>query len=125
MTAPQLRTLSLEEVLALLIPLSFRGIADERGMQMRVEQALLAAGASYQREVVVAGGRIDFAIGAIGLECKVKDPLAALTRQCSAYTDDPRLNAIVVLTTKMAHRGLPDSLGGKPVRVVWCGGGML
>lgn len=113
---------ALAEVLARV---SFRNCANESDMQKRIGAALSEAGIEHVREAPVRGGRIDFLVGTIGVEVKIKGSLSDLTRQASAYTDEPGITAILVVTTRFAHRRLPETMGGKAIRVLCVGGGAL
>src|SRR3990167_8044997 len=79
---------TLDTVAEVIGRVSFRNCADELEMQKRSGAALTAEGIEHMREASIRGGRIDFRIGNIGVECKVKGSLSALTRQVSAYTDE-------------------------------------
>jgi hypothetical protein len=69
--------------------------------------------------------RLDFLCTDIAIETKVKDSLVAVTRQVHRYLQDPALSGLILITTRSAHRGLPRTINGKPVRVLWLSGAML
>lgn len=114
----------LHDLAAHLAALPIRNIAHESDLQAAIARHLNLLGIKHEREVVVAGGRIDFRVGRVGIEVKVKGSSTALLRQVSAYTDDPSLDAILVITTKFRHR-LPDELGAKPIHLLCLGGSLL
>ena len=116
---------TLDTVAEVIGRVSFRNCADELEMQKRIGAALTAEGIEHMREAPIRGGRIDFRIGNIGVECKVKGSLSALTRQVSAYTDEPGISEFLVVTTRFALRRLPASMAGKAIRVLWVGGSSL
>lgn len=117
--------MTVADVAQALVRLDVRGSANERDVQAAIAAALDRAGLAYQREVPIVGGRIDFMVGNTGIEVKVKGSLSDLTRQVSAYTDEPGLDAIIVASTRLAHQRLPERLGGKAVIVMWLGAGGL
>jgi len=91
----------------------------ERGLQDGIERALLAAGIAATREApLTKRDRVDFLAGDIAIEVKVDGSLADVTRQLHRYAACPEVSALVLVTTRGAHTRLPDTLGGKPVRVV-------
>jgi hypothetical protein len=84
-------------------------------------EALTEAGIDHQREVQVAGGRIDFLIGSLGIEVKIKGTVEALGRQLRRYAADPRIDALLVVTSRPTHRQVRAIPVGVPVRVVTIG----
>ena len=86
--------------------------------------ALDEAGIWYEREVKVAGGRIDFIVPAIGLgiEVKIKGSAEALRRQIVGYAAEERLRSFLVVTTRPMHRVIARPVDGKDVRVLTIGG---
>ncbi len=90
----------------------------ERELQDAVAEILSRAGIAFEREAVLADGdRIDFLIGSVGLEVKVRGGLSALTRQLARYAASERVAELVVLTTPRLAC-LPRSLHGKPLSAV-------
>ena len=123
--------MNLPDLLDLLASLSFRNCANERDMQDTIQHAFDGRTIAHQRELRIAGGRIDFVVGAvgaphrIGVECKVKGSLTALTRQVSAYTDEATVHELVIVTTERKHALVPQEMSGKRVHVCWVGGSRL
>ena len=83
-----------------------------------VARALDSAGIPYIHECkLLPGRRIDFACGSIGIEVKKGRPEAARLRaQLRRYLEDTRLTAVIVVLQKPC--ALPETICGKPVRVV-------
>lgn len=95
---------------------------DEVALQDRVEAVLGAAGVAFTREAVLSDGhgRVDFLVGGVGVEVKIKHGTNALLRQLSRYTAAPEVDALVVVTTSRRLRnGVPGRLGGVEVFVVF------
>ncbi len=69
--------------------------------------------------------RIDFLVGRTGLELKVDGSLQAVTSQLSRYAQADRVDALVLLTTKLRLCRVPPMLNGKPVVVALCSRGIL
>lgn len=67
--------------------------------------------------------RVDFFFrpGRIGLEVKVDGTTNAVMRQLARYAESDDIEALVLLTTQARHRSMPNTLRGKPVRVVFTG----
>jgi hypothetical protein len=97
--------------------------ADELELHRGIEAALHAAGLRSTPEVrLTPHDRIDFLVDRVGVEVKVKGTRDALHRQLLRYAASPRVDALLVVTTIRAHRGLPGRIGGKPVHLIVIGG---
>lgn len=95
----------------------------EAVLQGAIQAALDALGFPYQREVRLdAKSRIDFLVGAIGLEVKVGGGLTPMLRQIHRYLAFPEVEGLLLVTTKSSHKRLVSMLQGKPVRVLHVGG---
>lgn len=80
----------------------------------------------YRREVSLGRGcRVDFMIGSLAVELKVGGSLADLTRQLSRYAEKDDVSGILVVTTRQAHRYLPETLNKKPIAVLCLGDQLL
>jgi hypothetical protein len=90
-------------------------VSVEKAMQDAVESALRAEGLEFQREVKRDADRIDFLVGTVGLELKVKGSAGDVLRQLERYALWDDVTELVLLTSKGAHRALPDVVGGKPL----------
>ena len=105
------------ELVSLLAPHSAARFS-EAELQSSVEDLLRKGAVSYEREVEVDGGRIDFLIGTIGLEIKIDVPVNGVSRQLLAYAQGDRISELVLLTLKRQHKRVPSRLAGKRVHVV-------
>lgn len=92
---------------------------DELELQSGVQLLLEQEGFKALREYGLGeAGRVDFFISGIALEIKVDGSLAAVTRQLYRYAEHACVLGIILLTSRRKHNKLPDSMAGKPVRVV-------
>ncbi len=100
---------------------------EEKKLQAGVELALLEQGYAFQREFRLSTHDIvDFLVEpGIALEVKIAGGLSAVTRQIHRYAQHDQVAALVLVTTWARHGDLPDTLNGKPVRVVMLLGGLL
>lgn len=91
---------------------------EEYDIHTQVAEALGAAGLSFAHEYRLGPRcRIDFRVGRIGIEVKKGRPAPSeLTKQLLRYLDSDELDAVVVVVQRVTR--LPDSIGGKPVRIV-------
>jgi hypothetical protein len=94
----------------------------EAELQDGIEKALQEAGLTPQPEVVLTiGERIDFLVGDVGIEVKVKGSQSALLRQTLRYAKCPEIQGLLIATTLARHRGIPKTLNEKPVLLVYLG----
>lgn len=97
-------------------------VADERDLQEQLAALLAAAGVAHQREAPLGPrSRVDFLVGGIVLEVKVGGGLSDLTRQVVRYAEHATVLGVLVVTTRRAHRDLPDQVLGKPLAVLCIG----
>jgi hypothetical protein len=92
-------------------------VSVEKAMQDAVESALLAEKLEFRREVTRGADRIDFVVGSVGVELKVKGSAGEVQRQLERYALWEDLTELVLVTSKGAHRALPSVVGGKPLIV--------
>lgn len=100
-------------------------ISHELAVQRQLAEIFREAGLSFDREVSVEGGRLDFLESPRGLaiEVKVKGSPRGFHRQLSGYASDPRVDEILLVTTRPC--GMPETINGKPVSVFGLGGAHL
>lgn len=104
----------LESVLAPLRNWS-PGFGNESELQLAIAERFTQAGVAFEREVSLSRvDRIDFLVGGIGIEVKTKGAENAIVRQLARYAQSPRVDALVLVTTRWTL-SLPADLGGKPV----------
>jgi hypothetical protein len=95
-------------------------IAHEADLQLAIGDVLEGYGFLIQREVELSrGDRIDFMVGSLGIELKVKGAQNAVIRQLQRYAASDRVSALLLVTTRLQLVvGLPDALNGKPLASV-------
>lgn len=93
----------------------------ERELQDGVAELLDGLGVEYERERILgAEDRIDFWLpDGVGLEIKIQESLTDVTRQLHRYAGCDEVSVLVLLTTKMNHRRMPEEMCGKPIHVVY------
>jgi hypothetical protein len=94
----------------------------ERELQDGVAQLLDGLGVEYEREHGFGPeDRIDFWFPSdgMGVEVKIQESLTDVTRQLHRYAGRDEVKVLVLLTTKMAHRRMPEEMCGKPIHVVY------
>lgn len=91
--------------------------SNEKDVQLDIEQVLKDAGVNYRREVVLdARSKIDFMIGTIGLEVKIKGGKADIYKQLERYCKLDSITEIILQTSR--SMGIPNKINGKPVYVI-------
>lgn len=85
----------------------------EATLQGQIEKVFQDCGAQYQREVRLSSrDRIDFLIGEIGIEVKIKGQAKEIFRQCQRYCGYDQIKAIILVTGR--SMGFPETIDGKP-----------
>ncbi len=109
---------ALDSVLAALRSLRVPLIQAEYDLHSMVRAALESAGLPCRHEAALAPRcRIDFLCGGVGVEVKRGRPQRTeIRRQLARYAVSDQVEALVLVTECAVD--LPDTLAGKPVRVV-------
>lgn len=90
---------------------------DEKILQGQIEKALLDAGISFQREFNLdEKSCIDFMVGNIGIEVKIKGQKRAIYKQCERYCTFDALSSLLLLTSK--SMGIDEEINGKPIHYI-------
>lgn len=90
--------------------------AGERDLQAGIETVLRGAGLAVVREASLGdAGTIDFVVGDLGIEIKVKGTRAAVTRQVHRYLQHASLAGLLLVTTRRDLARLPPIISGKRV----------
>lgn len=93
---------------------------DEYDLQEGIAQVLAAAGHEVRCEVSVSHqDRIDLLVGRIGIEVKCQGGTESVTRQLQRYAHNQHVDALILATTRAAHRDVPDELAGIPLVVAY------
>jgi hypothetical protein len=91
-------------------------VSCESVLQVQIAEAFQAAGIEFQREVRLSSReRIDFMVGAIGIEVKISGQVKAIYRQCVRYCGFDQVTMLLLVTNRAM--GLPGELEGKPCYV--------
>lgn len=99
-------------------------LSDEKRLQEEIETQLLAGAFAFEREVKLGDGDIiDFVVGRIGLEVKIKGAKREIYRQCERYCAHDQITGLVLASN--VAMGLPVEIAGKPVRLASLGKGWL
>ncbi len=99
-------------------------LTDEKRLQSDMATELAAAGIAAEREVRLGEGDIiDFIIGGIGMEVKIKGSKREMYRQCERYCRHERVSSLILATN--VATGMPASINGKPVFVALLSRGWL
>ena len=91
-------------------------LTDEKVTQAAIANALELAGVAFEREVRLSEADIvDFMIGSIAVEVKIKGAKAAIYRQLERYAEHERVTSILLVSSRSMH--LPSLINGKPTLV--------
>lgn len=97
---------------------------DEKAAQRELEEHLERHGVPFQREVRLSNEDIvDFMVGGIAIELKVKGSRSAALRQIERYALHPDVTGVILLTNRSCL--LPSVIHGKPALAVSMGGAWL
>ncbi|MDQ7981885.1 hypothetical protein QYH69_32195 [Paraburkholderia sp. SARCC-3016] len=97
---------------------------DEKVTQAAIANALGLAGMKFEREVRLSDEDIvDFMIGRVAVEVKIKGAKAAIYRQLERYAEHERVASILLVTSRSMH--LPALINGKPTLVASLSRGWL
>lgn len=93
----------------------------EKALQDALEPLIRASFPSgMTREAILGPGDVvDFLVEDVAVEVKVDGSPMEVTRQLHRYAGHDAVAALVLVTTRAKHRGLPPTLRGKPVAVAW------
>lgn len=96
--------------------------ADETALQAGLAEALSLESLNAEREVRLSPrDRIDLLVGRVGIEVKVAGTVDGVLRQLNRYAGSDRVGALVLVTTRATHLGMPMYVGGKSLDVVYQG----
>lgn len=92
----------------------------EKDLQAALWNQLKRSFPSATRETVLGpGDQVDFLVQDVAVEVKVDGSPMEVMRQLQRYAMHEQVAAVVLVTTRAKHRGLPPTLRGKPVLVAW------
>ena len=88
-------------------------MSSELPLQEQMAAVFSKAGIVYQKEVILSPhDRIDFMIGDIGIEVKVKGSPSMIYQQCRRYCHFDQVKELLLVTARAM--GLPPETEGKP-----------
>jgi hypothetical protein len=91
-------------------------LSSEQRLQDAIEKRFADAGLAFEREKrLSAHDVVDFMVGTIAVEVKIKGGKRDIYRQCSRYCEHESV-AEIVLVTNLAM-GLPEEICGKPASI--------
>ena len=94
-------------------------ITEERLVQDKIEQVLKDNHIPYTREVKLSDSdRIDFLIGTIGVEVKLKAPVTQVTRQLHRYAYSDDVTELLLVTTSPSLNAVPSFFNNKQISVL-------
>ena len=113
------------EIVNLLARYRFR-YRDEAQLQEGIARVLSDNHISFSREVsLTAQERIDFMVGAIGIEVKIHQPSSTVFRQLQRYARCDEVDHLVLVTALSKHAHLPKSINYKALDVIFLGWSFL
>lgn len=99
-------------------------LSNEKALQAAISVALTASGIKHDREVRLSDKDcIDFMVGSVGMEVKLKGPAVAIYKQCKRYCGYPEVQELLIVTNR--SMGLPNEIDGKPTYLLSLGKGWL
>jgi len=99
-------------------------LSDEKVLQAEIARAFQAQDITFRREVYLGPGDIvDFMVGDVAVEVKIKGAKRAIYRQLERYAAHDAVGAILLATN--VPMGLPEHINGKPVSIAALGRGWL
>lgn len=92
-------------------------LSDEKRLQTAIAEAFDGASVVYEREVRLnAQDVIDFVVGTIGIEVKIKGAKRAIYHQVERYAKHESIKELILVSN--VAMGFPPEVEGKPVYVV-------
>ncbi len=88
-------------------------VSEEKSLQEQLGDVFKLNGIDFKREVQLsAHDRIDFLVGDIGIEVKIKGSPSAIYQQCRRYCALEQVKELLLITGR--SMGLPGEIEGKP-----------
>lgn len=108
--------MTVTEIAAILSRKRFT-LSTEKDVQAEIDQVLRATVPEHKREVVLDDkNTIDFMVGTIGIEVKIKGNKSAIFKQLQRYAEFDEINELIFVTSKAV--GIPPTLNNKSIYVV-------
>ena len=94
-------------------------ITEERLIQDKIEAVLNTKKVQHLREAhLTKRDRIDFLVGTIGIEVKLKTPVTQVTRQLHRYAQSDLISELLLITTSPSLAQIPKEFNNKPIHVL-------
>lgn len=88
-------------------------LSNEKKVQIQLLSHFKSAGLDAKREVHLSNDSIiDFMIGDIGIEVKVKGAAFGILKQCERYCEFDQVKCLLLISAKFI--GFPEEINGKP-----------
>jgi hypothetical protein len=105
-----------QEIAAMLSRKRFT-LATEKDVQAEIEAVLKSSVPEYRREVELdKKNEIDFMVGTVGIEVKIKGAKSAIYKQLERYAALDEITELIFVTSKTV--GIPATINNKSVYVV-------
>lgn len=99
-------------------------LSNEKALQAAIGVILTANGIEHDRESRLSDKDcIDFLVGGVGMEVKLKGSAVAIYKQCKRYCGYPEVEELLIVTNR--SMGLPNEIDGKPTYLLSLGKGWL
>lgn len=99
-------------------------LANEKALQSEISTLLTDNNIKHLREVKLSDKDcIDFMVGDIGMETKLKGTAMSIYNQCERYCESPEVKELLLVTNR--SMGLPEEINGKPAFLLSLGRGWL
>lgn len=98
----------------------------EKDLQQAIEEALKQKGVEFAREADLGPqGVIDFLVGRLGIEIKIKGSPSSVGAQVLRYCESDQVDGLLLVTAKARLAQIPPTVLKKPVRILALWGSML
>lgn len=105
-----------KELTAVLLRKRFT-LATEKDVQAEIDQVLRSTVPNHRREVVLDDkNEIDFMVGSVGIEVKIKGNKSAIFKQLQRYCEFDEITDLIFVTSKTV--GIPVTINNKNIYVV-------
>lgn len=95
-------------------------LSNEKILQREIAEVLTKNNIVFQKEASLQGsGIIDFLIGDIGIEIKIKGNALSIYKQLERYCEREEIKEIILVTNRTM--GLPNKINGKPAHIISIG----
>ena len=109
----------IEKVTAAISSRGFQYTCEDE-LQQAIASVLTDCSIPFDRESrMTKSDRPDFRLGDIALEVKVDGSRSEVMRQLHRYAQIPEVSVVILVTDKNRHRGMPRTMNGKDVHVIY------